>query len=430
MLKTRRLIPAVLVLLAGCASSQTGTTAQKEGSTPPDGTPSFLEVAAAPASGTPGATAIVEPRPEAPDAADVPSSPANAAKFQEGNFNDNPPATTNIRRVSFGEEGADFDPCIARDGSRMVFASTQHRKTSDIYIKRVDSRTVTQLTSDPADDAMPEISPDGTQIAFASNRGGNWDIFVMPVTGGRPVQITNDEADEIHPSWSSDGTSLVFNRLGNTSNRWEMWVAAVTNSSSPNFIGYGLFPRWNPVAATGSEGADRILYQLGRERGRRSFSIWTVDYKDGQAGNPTEIVASAEAALINPAWSADGKWIAYVQVPSDSWNGMGYTSGHLPPVASLWLTSVEGDAPVRLTSGMGVSLSPAWSGTKTLFYVGNRGGRENIWAMDVATTVTNAQAMLPKGGAGPAVAKKPAAGEEMGEEHEPAVTNAEESKEP
>ena len=57
-------------------------------------------------------------------------------------------------------------------------------------MKTVESRVVTQITNDPANDLMPRFSPDGSRIAFASDRSGNWDIYVMPATGGKPIQVT------------------------------------------------------------------------------------------------------------------------------------------------------------------------------------------------------------------------------------------------
>src|SRR5205814_1915921 len=143
----------------------------------------------------------------------------------------------------------------------------------------------------------------------------NWDIYVMPISGGKAVQITSDAADEIHPSWSPDGKKLVFSRMGDATGRWEMWTADVQNPSVANFIGYGLFPQWCPVAGTGEAGADRILYQLGRERGRHAFGLWTMDVNTGGATNATEIASSPSSALINPTWAPDGKWIAYAEVP-------------------------------------------------------------------------------------------------------------------
>jgi Tol biopolymer transport system component len=314
--------------------------------------------------------------------------------------------TTNVSRVSFADEGADFDPCVSRDGTRVVFASTQHKTTSDIFIKRIDSHVVTQLTDDPAQDAMPALSPDGTKIAFASDRTGNWDIYVMPVTGGRAVQITTDSEDEIHPSWSPDGKQLVYCRMGQASGRWEMWIADIQNPAVQNFIGYGLFPQWCPIAGTGEGGCDRILFQLGKERGRRAFSLWTVDVGQGIATNATEIASSTGTALINPAWSPDGKWIVYAEVPVST--GPEQTvaidqQSHKPIWSVLWMLSTEGEGRVRLTSGPGIALSPSWGAKNRLLFVSDRSGADNVWSLDVTSAVQAAQATI---GSGPAVANK------------------------
>ena len=68
----------------------------------------------------------------------------------------------NLSQVSFATEGGDYAPDIDKTGTFMVFASTQHRPTFDVYRKSVDGRTVTQLTTDPSDDLMPSIAADGT----------------------------------------------------------------------------------------------------------------------------------------------------------------------------------------------------------------------------------------------------------------------------
>src|SRR5262249_28432303 len=162
----------------------------------------------------------------------------------------------------------------------------------------VESRVVTQLTNDPANDVMPRISPDGGRIAFASNRSGNWDIYVMPITGGRAIQLTNGAADDLHPSWSPDGTQLAFSTPGEASGQRDLWVTGVGASGVAKFLGYGLFPEWCPKGGTGTAGADRIAFQKSRERGDRAFGIWTVDYKDGQAGTTTEVASSPIAACI------------------------------------------------------------------------------------------------------------------------------------
>ncbi|TVS05242.1 MAG: hypothetical protein EA423_06855 [Phycisphaerales bacterium] len=311
--------------------------------------------------------------------------------------------SANVTQVTFSDVGAAFDPVVSRDGSTIVFASTQHRETSDIYLKRFGQNVVTQLTDDESDDAMPAISPDGKRIAFASNRDGFWNIYVMPSTGGRPVQITSDRAHCVHPSWSPDGRQLVYTRLGRVSGRWELWVADLTNSPVSHFIGYGLFPKWSPVAGSGENGADRILFQRARERDERAFGVWTLDYKDGHASNATQIAASSDAALINPTWSPDGRRILFSSIPNDG--NWAKNPGARPSSASLYMIDVNGSNLVRLTSGRTVDLMPAWGSDGTVYFSSDRGGAENLWALNITPAVELARQMT--GEDGPAVAGVP-----------------------
>jgi len=303
--------------------------------------------------------------------------------------------TNNIRQASFNTEGSDFDPAVSRDGRLVVFSSTQHRPTADIYIKPIDSRVVTRLTSDPAQDAMPAISPDGSRIAFASNRSGSWDIYVMSSTGGKALQITSDGTHELHPSWSPDGSRLVFCKLGQTTGRWELWIVDVDNPLAANFIGYGLFPEWSPVPRTGMTGGDRIVFQRSRERGERSFSVWTLDYDPArnEAGNETEIVASPNAAFINPGWSPDGTRVVYSAVPNDS----AWTEGSDRPAhAGLWMIGIDGRGEVSLTRGDSVDLMPAWASNGRVLFVSDRGGVENLWSLDIAPAIYAATGVDPR----------------------------------
>lgn len=299
----------------------------------------------------------------------------------------------NVSQESFALEGADFDPEVSPDGSFIVFASTQHSPASDLYIKTVGSRVVTQLTSSPGNEAMPEISPDGKRIAFASNRSGSWDIFVMPITGGKAVQITTSSSHELHPSWSSDGSELVFCRLGEMSGRWEIWITQVKNTGVAHFLGYGLFPEWCPIEGTGIAGRDRILFQKSRQRGDRAFSVWTMDYNNGEASAPTEIASSSEAACINPTWSPDGKWVVFATVPNPSqWATM---SQSRPETTGLWMIDVDGGSRVNLTSGNAAHLMPAWAGSNRIYFISDRGGLDNIWSIDASSALLAATGEVP-----------------------------------
>ncbi len=304
-------------------------------------------------------------------------------------------ATLNVRQITRSYAGTDFDPVITPDGDHIIFASTQHRPTADLYIKSIDGTVVTRLTDDPAQDVMPSVSPDGQFIAFSSDRNGTWDLYVMPAEGGKVVQVTTESTHDLHPSWSPDGTKLVFSRLGEQTGRWEMWTLEINASSGAQFIGFGLFPEWCPVAGSGMFGADQILFQRSRERGDRAFGVWTMDYnaETGNAGRETEIANGPNQALINPTWSPDGKFICFAAVPnSESWaNG----TAAQPDSSTLWMVSTEGTGKVKLTDGRAIDLMPAWGRKNDIVFVSNMDGQEHLWSMELSPAVRAASVQIP-----------------------------------
>ncbi|CAN5692834.1 hypothetical protein BH11PLA1_BH11PLA1_03050 [soil metagenome] len=326
----------------------------------------------------------------------------------------NPEALTDaidgLARATFADEGADFDPRPSADGKFLVYSSTQHRATADIYIKQIGSRSVTQLTADPASDIMPALSSDGSKIAFASDRSGAWKIYVMSAQGGQSVQMTFDGGSDLHPSWSPDGSRLVFCRLGSSSGRWEMWVLDAQQPAAAEFIGFGMFPEWCTVSATGVNASDKILFQRGRERGDRAFSLWTIDYAPGAVAAPTEVIASRGEAFINPTWSPDGKWIAFAAVPTNevgatstpamggkrAYAGMkgGAAVNTAAPTGRLCMASITGGGRVDLASGRFSSLMPAWGAGNRIYFVSNRGGADNIWSLSADKALAAAGASM------------------------------------
>ncbi|HEX7010115.1 MAG TPA: DPP IV N-terminal domain-containing protein [Phycisphaeraceae bacterium] len=277
----------------------------------------------------------------------------------------------NLRRITFAPEGADFDPALDPTGKLLAFASTRHRLTSDIYLKRVGGTTITQLTNDSANDVMPAFSPDGSRIAFASDRAGNWDIYLMDIRGGQPIQLTSDPSQDLHPSFSPDGRRLVYCSYGGASGQWEMVVINLDEPGSKRFIGHGLFPTWSPVE-------DKILFQRARQRGTRWFSIWTVELVNGEAMPPTEIAASSNAAVITPEWGPNGQQIVFCTVINP-----GTDEQERPRQADVWVVNADGSGRACLTGGRFVNLQPTWAKDGTVYFVSNRSpqGQESIWAV-------------------------------------------------
>ena len=82
-------------------------------------------------------------------------------------------------------------PALSPDGKTLAFSDK-----GDIYTVSANGGTARQLTTNPAYDSKPVWSPDGSKIAFQSDRRGNLDIYVISPAGGEPVLLTTDTGAE------------------------------------------------------------------------------------------------------------------------------------------------------------------------------------------------------------------------------------------
>ena len=284
--------------------------------------------------------------------------------------------SSSLSQHSFSEEGGDADPDVSPDGNWIVYSSLQHTPNPDIYVKRTAGATVTRLTSDPASEMQPAFSPLGDKVAYASNRSGSFDIWVVGVDGTNSVRMTSSSSNDIHPSWSPDGQQIAYCSSGSRSGQWELWIVDVQTPSIKKMIGYGLNPVWCP-----NPEIPKIAYQLARFRGDQWYSIWTVDYVEGDAKFPTEIVSSVDYACISPAWAEDGTYLSYSTVsqgPSEKgaqW-ALPQSSGE-----AVFIIATDGRNNLRLTHEDASNFSPTWSADGRVFFCSDRKGINNIWSM-------------------------------------------------
>lgn len=97
------------------------------------------------------------------------------------------------------------DVRISPDGTEIVFCYK-----GDIYKMPAKGGTATQLTTQDSYECTPVWSPDGKQIAFASDRYGNFDLFVMPANGGTAQRLTSNSAGELPSAFTPDGKYILF----------------------------------------------------------------------------------------------------------------------------------------------------------------------------------------------------------------------------
>ncbi len=124
-------------------------------------------------------------------------------------------------------------PAISPDGKTIAFS--YH---GDIHTVPVEGGVATVLTMSEGYDHMPVWSPDGSQIAFASDRHGNFDVFIMPAQGGVSQRLTYHSSSDSPSDFSSDGSRVFF-----SSSR----IDAHTNQQFPS----GVLPELYEVSIQG-----------------------------------------------------------------------------------------------------------------------------------------------------------------------------------
>jgi hypothetical protein len=145
---------------------------------------------------------------------------------------------------------------VSPDGTWLAFDSDR-AGTQQIYRARLDGGEAEQLTAGDEPAFNPSISPDGHEIAYHGFRGGRRQVFVIPAEGGTPTQVTAGRAHNMAPQWSPDGRTLT------------MASAALTPARELALVTRDAKGRW---------GAPRTLRKLG------SGGIWAPDGRSVIAG--------------------------------------------------------------------------------------------------------------------------------------------------
>ena len=80
----------------------------------------------------------------------------------------------------------------------------------EIYVMDADGTKTTRLTNEAESDLQPDWSPDGNKIAFTSSRDGNLEIYVMNADGTDQTRLTSNPEIDSQPAWSPDGGQIAF----------------------------------------------------------------------------------------------------------------------------------------------------------------------------------------------------------------------------
>jgi len=126
---------------------------------------------------------------------------------------------SNLRKLT-RMNGLQHDPVWCSGGDRIVFLSGEGKQNHDIFIMERDGAKPRPLTADNLYNFEPACSSRG-EIAFSSNRSGNYDIWAMDVEAKQISQLTEHPGYDSSPSWSPDGKTLVF--VSDRSGQLALW---------------------------------------------------------------------------------------------------------------------------------------------------------------------------------------------------------------
>src|SRR5687767_13310685 len=261
-----------------------------------------------------------------------------------------------VFRALTSQSGIEDLPSIAADGKTFVYV-TSVSGNADILLQRVDGRNAINLTKDTAqDDTHPAFSPDGSQIAFRSEREGGG-IFLMGATGESVRRLTDFG---FNPAWSPDGKQIAVADEGISSpltrelNLSRLWAIDVATGAKRLITeGDAVQPSWSPHG-------DRIAYwAIPPGGGQRD--VWTVPAGGGSASGAVA-VTTAEAVDWNPIWSPDGRFL--------------YFSSDRSGTMNLWRVPIEEKTGQVLGDAEPVTVPSRWCGNLSI----DRGGRQLLYA--------------------------------------------------
>ena len=305
------------------------------------------------------------------------------------------------------------DPRFSPDGRWVAYTvrsldAKEDAANTDIYMAPFEGGAAVQLTASPKPETRPRFSPDGRYLAFLSGRDGKkTQVWLLDRRGGEAIKLTDYKADVDDLAWSPDGKRLAlvvgdvdpdepdedkaegdkpgaektpkpivihrlqFLRDGEGFLRdlhQHLYVFDVESKASVQ-VTSGRFddaePAWSPDGRS-------IAFTSNRTPEPDSNDNSDVFVVEAKAGQTPRAVTTAPTTDREPAWSPDGKWIAYLEGgdPKDFW----YASNHVAVVPAA------GGAPRPLTAALDRNVgSPRFSPDgKLVYFVLEEGGNVHL----------------------------------------------------
>ncbi|MBI1402524.1 MAG: amidohydrolase family protein [Porphyrobacter sp.] len=299
--------------------------------------------------------ALAAPQFAGPLTAPVFAKEAKSAKTEQA-WDVQTPQGATIRQVPIRtDEGTWMDVDVSPDGTTLAFALL-----GDIYVMPITGGTPTRIAEGLAWEVHPRFSPDGTRIAFTSDRGGGDNIWLMNADGSDKRQLTKEDFRLINqPAWSPDGRFIAAKKHYTTERSLgtgEVWIYHVSggggvqvveraNERLQKELGEPVFaPDGSAIYYTRNTTPGNVFeYAQDSQTG-----IFAIERHDLTTGEVTRVVDGYGGA-VRPAPSPDGKDIAFVRRNEDH--------------SELWVKNLASGVETMIYGALDLDVQETWAVT-------------------------------------------------------------------
>lgn len=219
------------------------------------------------------------------------------------------------RKIEFTvDEGTWLSLAVSPDGKNILFDVL-----GDLYTVGMQGGDAKRVTSGLPFDGQPIYSPDGSMIAFTSDRDGSDNLWISKADGSDPKQLSKDkDGDFISPSWTPDGEYVLVSRSPSGLGTHEIWMYNIHGGSGVQVTKSAPTATTTPQQRLNFLGAvaspDGKYFYYARRTGSFGYNVtlplWQIVRRDRTTGDE-DVITSAPGSAFRPVLSPDGKQLVY-----------------------------------------------------------------------------------------------------------------------